>query len=70
MDIEVAVSAAVSKQDLSQGAGTQPVTKPALLAASDFCATLTSSVSISLEAAFFRFYDFLLFGALRCEAAR
>jgi ribonuclease P protein component len=27
MDIEVAVSAAVSKQDLSQGAGTQPVTK-------------------------------------------
>src|SRR3981081_1371163 len=26
MDIEVAVSAAVSKQDLSQGAGTQPVT--------------------------------------------
>ena len=28
MDIEVAVSAAVSKQDLSQGAGTQPVTKP------------------------------------------
>jgi ribonuclease P protein component len=27
MDIEVAVSAAVSKQDLSQGGGTQPVTK-------------------------------------------
>jgi ribonuclease P protein component len=27
MDIEVAVSAAVSKQDSSQGAGTQPVTK-------------------------------------------
>src|SRR5438309_7271618 len=27
MDIEVAVSAAVSKQDLGQGAGTQPVTK-------------------------------------------
>ena len=27
MDIEVAVSAAVSKQDLSQDAGTQPVTK-------------------------------------------
>jgi ribonuclease P protein component len=27
MDIEVAVSAAVSKQDLSQGAGTKPVTK-------------------------------------------
>ena len=27
MDIEVAVSAAVSKQDLSQGAGTQPVIK-------------------------------------------
>jgi ribonuclease P protein component len=27
MDIEVAVSAALSKQDLNQGAGTQPVTK-------------------------------------------